>query len=161
MIIKILWGSFMKNKLGVLVSGYILASALSSCATMFSGTTQPVQLAATKTDGSPMLDAYCTLSNSRGSWSAMAPDTVTIRRDNEPISVKCIGSNGNYVGTGSFTPYYNTTNLWNIPLTIAFIIPGIAGWVTDGVSGTTNEYASTLNIKMLSVSNTESSVAKF
>lgn len=131
--------TLMMISLGVMATG---------CATMFSGTTQAVQINATS-NGQPMQEAYCTLQNSRGSWSAVSPDTVVIRRDGNPLSVRCTSKDNQMIGTASIEPYYNTTNLWNIPLTIAWILPGAVGWIVDGASGTTNEYQSTVSIRMM------------
>jgi hypothetical protein len=118
------------------------------CATMFSGTTQAVHVNATS-DGQLVLDAYCTLQNSRGSWNSMSPDTVVVRRDSNPLSVRCTSKDNKMVGTANIEPYYNTTNLWNIPLTLAWIVPGAVGWIVDGASGTTNEYQNTINVRMM------------
>ena len=132
-----------KHNLAIILSCILFTG----CATMFSGTTQPVQLNATM-DGQQVTDSYCTVQNGRGSWNVMAPDNVMVKRDGNPLSISCANRDKTLVGTTSVEPYYNTTNLWNIPLTLAWIIPGAVGWVWDGVDGTTNEYPHTVNVKM-------------
>ena len=135
--------SVTKSIFGICISAVVLCG----CASMFSGTTQPVQLNAT-INGQQVTDSYCTIQNGRGSWNAMAPDNVMVKRDANPLSISCMNQDKTLVGVTSVEPYYNTTNLWNIPLTFGFIITGVVGWVWDGVDGTTNEYPHTINVKM-------------
>lgn len=147
----------MKN-LSLILMSLVSGNILSSCATMFSGTTQSVQLN-TVTDGQPVFDSYCTVQNGRGSWSAMAPDTVVVRRDGNPLSVNCVSKDKLLMGTANIEPYYNSTNLWNIPL-ILFFYTGIVGFIVDGASGTTNEYPYALTIKMRAANNLPLSESK-
>ncbi len=131
-----------------LITALIAGLAASGCATMFSGTTQNVQINTTL-NGQPLTGTSCTVQNNRGSWMSNAPDNVMVKRDGNPLAINCTSKDNAYFGTATVEPYYNTTNLWNIGLTLAWIVPGVVGWVWDGVDGTTNEYPHTINITMM------------
>ncbi len=122
----------------------LVAGGLLGCASMFSGQSQPVKIISNSLIES---DIKCNLQNGRGSWVANLGESTFIMRDNKPLQISCYNHNQELVGSTAINSYYNTTNLWNIPLTL---IPaaGIVGWVYDGTNGTANEYPATININM-------------
>ena len=135
----------MKNILLIIVSG----SFMCSCASMFSTETQMVKITQS---GSDSIDSgiTCSIQNGRGSWMATVGTSTDIRRDSQPLAIKCYNQNKTLVGSTSVPSKYNTTNLWNIPLTL---IPaaGIVGWVLDGTNGSANEYPSIINVSMMNI----------
>ncbi len=128
-----------------------LASTISGCASMFSGESQTIHLTQSpKSAAEPNVApeqqiTSCLLQNGRGSWHAAPGDYVSLRRDGQALAISCYNNQQLLVAHTSVPPHYNTTNLWNIPLTL---IPtaGIAGWVLDGTNGTSNEYPSTITL---------------
>jgi len=128
-----------KKPLMLLSVGFLMTG----CASLFSTETQSVKIASDSNSASANI--ICTVQNGRGSWMVPLGESVEIRRDSRPLAVICYDKNHNVVGSGSVPSQYNTTNLWNIPLTL---IPaaGIAGWVLDGTNGTANEYPKSVNI---------------
>jgi hypothetical protein len=127
-----------------------VAMLLNGCASLFSRETQAIYLApnphseSSATTGDQTI-ALCRLQNGRGSWDAEPGTTVKVRRDGHELQVSCYDKQNLLITKSSIMPYYNTTNLWNIPL---MLIPaaGIAGWVLDGVNGTSNEYPSVISV---------------
>lgn len=119
---------------------------IGGCASMFSGQSQPVKV--TAISKAPLeSDIKCHMQNGRGSWITSLNESTFIMRDNKPLQISCYNREQELVGQTSIEPYYNKTNLWNIPLTL---IPaaGIAGWVYDGTNGTANEYPGAITINM-------------
>ncbi|HLX54914.1 MAG TPA: hypothetical protein VKR58_13295 [Aquella sp.] len=121
-----------------------LSVFLTGCASMFSSETQTVKIGST-TNNQVDPNILCTIQNGRGSWTANLGESTDIRRDSRPLRIKCYNKNNTLVGSTSVPSNYNTTNLWNIPLTL---IPaaGVAGWVLDGTNGTANEYPHTISV---------------
>lgn len=137
----------MKNKPRLhLVLGVCSSMCVAGCASMFSTETQPVKINATY-NNHPETNVTCTIQNGRGSWTANAGESTVIRRDSRPLTVTCNNKDNTLMGSTSINSYYNTTNLWNIPLTL-IPVAGIAGWVLDGTNGTANEYPGMVNIQM-------------
>lgn len=133
----------MRNLIALCVAGVLTTG----CATMFSGQTQTVQVNAT-INNAPVQNINCYVSNGRGNWNVMSSSSVTLRRDGNPLVVNCSNQNKTLYGVASIEPYYNTTNLWNIGLTLVYIVPGVVGWIWDGADGTTNEYPHTINVQL-------------
>ncbi|HEY3777030.1 MAG TPA: hypothetical protein VGL35_03135 [Rhizomicrobium sp.] len=61
-----------------------LGVALSGCATIIEGTTQPVSVNTTPVDG-----AQCTLSNSQGTWYLTTPGSTTVHKTKTDLNVTC------------------------------------------------------------------------
>lgn len=127
----------------IIISAGVL---MTGCASMFSTETQSVKVTP---NGNNQLNSniMCSIQNGRGSWTVPLGGSADIRRDSRPLTVNCYNQNHTLVGTNIVPSKYNTTNLWNIPLTL---IPpaGIAGWVLDGTNGTANEYPATISVNM-------------
>lgn len=122
------------------------ASSVTGCASMFSSETQAVKIAPSG-NSQPNSNIMCSIQNGRGSWTTPLGESTVIRRDSKDLAINCYDQNHTLVGATSVPSKYNTTNLWNIPLTL---IPaaGIAGWVLDGTNGTANEYPGVINVNM-------------
>ena len=130
-----------------LCSTLLVAGGLLGCASMFSGQSQPVKINGAFTSNQVESDIKCSIQNGRGSWTANLGESTFIVRDNKPLQISCYNHNQKLVGSTSIEPYYNTTNLWNIPLTL-IPVAGIAGLVYDGTNGTANEYPGTISVNM-------------
>lgn len=119
---------------------------ITSCASMFSTETQSIKI--TSNDNSQFnSNIMCHVQNGRGSWTLPLGESTAIRRDSRPLTVNCYNQDHTLVGTRSVPSIYNTTNLWNIPLTL-IPVAGIVGWIVDGTNGTTNEYPTTVKVSM-------------
>lgn len=135
------------NKLVLKLSSILLVSNfIVGCASMFSGQSQPVKINAVSTSNQVESDIKCSIQNGRGTWTANLGESTFIMRDNKPLQISCY-NNKKLVGSTSIKPHYNTTNLWNIPLTL-IPVAGIAGWIYDGTNGTANEYPGTISVNM-------------
>ncbi len=134
---------FLQQLLTIVSVGYLMTG----CASMFSGQSQPVKINASSGGSQLNSDVQCYIQNGRGSWTTNLGESTFIVRDNKPLQISCYNQDKTLVGKTSIEPYYNKTNLWNIPLTL---IPaaGIAGWVYDGTNGTANEYPATINVNL-------------
>ena len=68
-----------------LAKALLLALSLSSCASIFTGTSQDISV---NTPGCP--SAQCTLANSEGNWSIdKTPGTVTVTKDSTTLVIEC------------------------------------------------------------------------
>ena len=62
------------------------AAILTGCATLTNHATQPVHFAA---PGCETSEAICLAYNKRGSWLLDPPETIFVRRSDDPLSVVC------------------------------------------------------------------------
>ena len=67
------------------------AAILTGCATLTNDETQPVHFA---TPGCEQSKARCLAYNKRGSWMFDPPETVFVRRSDDPLKVVCEQSGG-------------------------------------------------------------------
>ena len=66
----------------------ILTTLSSGCASIVSGTNQPVSIE-TNLKGAPVVGAYCKLNNDKGTWFVTTPGSITIHRSIQNLDIKC------------------------------------------------------------------------
>lgn len=132
----------MRNK----IAGLIPAVMMSGCAVMFSGTTQPMQITATKNNGI-VAGAQCTATNDRGSYTLTAPGTTIVHKGHKALQISCKSTDDKLHGTHIVPSTYDALNLLNIPLMLCPIC-GIAGWITDYSTAATGEYVDSVTVSM-------------
>eukprot|EP01036_Dinobryon_divergens_P044349 gene44349-59166_t len=64
------------------------AASLTGCASIVNGQNQSVSVE-TRVDTGPVVGAYCTLNNNKGTWFVTTPGSATVQRSFEDLSVKC------------------------------------------------------------------------
>jgi hypothetical protein len=62
---------------------------LAGCASIVSGTSQPLSVEARSPDGAAVAAASCTLTNDKGKWFVSTPGSVTVHRSFEDLVVAC------------------------------------------------------------------------
>lgn len=145
----------LKALLGILMSGV----SLIGCATVFSGTDQPIQVSTVnRATGETLDNSVCkmTLANGEDLYSGsssqlLTPGNMTVPRSSKTIVVNCLSSDKKYQGTANVISYYNSTNLWNIGLIFPYVVPAAVGWSLDGISGADFEYPHSVNVVMTPV----------
>jgi hypothetical protein len=77
-----------------LLATMVALSALASgCSTLTGdGTSQNLSVMTYSTDNKDLVGAQCELKNDEGTWSAVTPATVMVRRSNKDLMVKCTKS---------------------------------------------------------------------
>jgi hypothetical protein len=66
-----------------------MAVAATGCASIVSGTNQPVTIETHQPDGQQIAGANCKLSNNKGTWFLTTPGSTTISRSFEDLAVLC------------------------------------------------------------------------
>lgn len=139
------------------VCGFFLVG----CATVFSGTDQPMQVSTVNQTGKVLNNSVCeaALANGedlyQGSTSqVLTPGNMTVPRSSKTIVISCLSSDKKYQGIAKVVSYYNSTNLWNMGLIFPYIIPAAVGWSLDGITGADFEYPHSVNVVMTPVGET-------
>jgi hypothetical protein len=119
------------------IIGAVLSAALavSGCATILDGTSQPIAVTTT-----PATGALCTLSNPEGSWSVVTPGTVVVDKSEHNLVVQCSKS-GFPDGTASIPSDFSEWTLVNIPF-------GVVGLGVDAATGAWSEYPDSFQVSM-------------
>src|ERR1051326_3425476 len=116
-----------------------LGVALSGCATVIKGTTQPVALSSPPVEGE-----YCTLYNSEGTWSAMTPSVELVTRTKNDLKIVC-KKDGYQDATKVVESHFNGATAGNI------ILGGGVGIVVDAATGADNSYPEAVEVPMTPV----------
>ena len=88
---------------------------MQGCASIISGSTQSLSVTAHQTSGAPVMGAYCTLVNEKGTWFVTTPGSVSVHRAYDPLSVTCNKGDdlsGNAIANSSLrptAPFFNIT----------------------------------------------------
>jgi TonB family protein len=120
-------------QLGAVVA---LGIAVSGCATIIQGTTQPVSVSTTPEQG-----AQCTLKNTEGVWSVVSPGVVEVHKTKNDLTVDCAKAG---FGPGRLVApaHFGGTTFGNV------ILGGAAGLAIDAASGANYYYDSPLTVKL-------------
>ena len=113
-----------------------VAAMLTGCATLTNHATQPVHFATPECETS---NAKCLAYNKRGSWMFVPPETVLVRRSDDPLQVVCERSGGK--------PYRNETGSVIGPKFAASIVLVGVG-LTDAVTDMHREYPPTVELAL-------------
>ena len=128
-----LWGWNMR--LHAFGAALLAAFALSGCATVLDGTSQPITVTT-----SPQNGALCTLSNPEGSWTVVTPGTVQVEKSEYDLIVHCAKA-GHPDGTATIPADFSAWTLVNIPF-------GVVGIGVDAATGAWNEYPDGYHVSM-------------
>jgi uncharacterized protein YceK len=124
----------------VVVLAITVGAAISGCATITKGTTQPISL---NTPGAP--GAQCTLfSNAVGTKVVTTPATIVLDKSQESITVSC-KKECFQDGTGVIASSTETMAAGNI------LVGGVVGLGVDAVSGAMNKYNQDNQIAMVPI----------
>jgi hypothetical protein len=108
------------------VAGAVLLAVLGGCASVVSGTTQPVAVT-TVCEGEIVPASACTLRNDKGSWEAITPKSVQIQKSYGDLSVAC--RKGQSTGTATFVSKPNSGAWGNL------LAGGVIGYAVDSANG--------------------------
>ncbi|MCP4476019.1 MAG: hypothetical protein GY821_15960 [Gammaproteobacteria bacterium] len=130
-----------KNSLKV-ASAAILAASLYGCATIVSGTSQPINVQAISADSHQTVPgAVCTLKDKKGRVYSIPtnPGSVTVAREYGGLQAHCVAKNYQQksVGVG------NSFNAWT--LVDVLFWPGI---IVDAATGAVEKYPSHITVLM-------------
>ncbi len=67
----------------------VIVQSLAGCASIVSGTNQPVSVETRAENGMNVVGANCKLMNNKGTWFATTPASVTVNRSYEALQVRC------------------------------------------------------------------------
>ena len=113
---------------------------LSACASIVSGDEQQVTVV-TAAHAQPVAGSACTLRNTRGMWTVVAPGTAKIRRADDALWVRCEGP-GYRPRATQIESGVNGMVFGNI------LIGGIIGYVIDRSSGAAFKYPDRIAVDM-------------
>ena len=118
----------------------ILATMSSGCASIVSGTNQPISVE-TKLKGSPVVGAYCKLNNDKGTWFVTTPGSITIQRSVQNLDIKC-DKEGTEPGLLSVKSSAKAMAFGNI------LLGGPIGAGIDVVTGAAFDYPNLIPVEM-------------
>ena len=76
-----------------MVVGIGILTMIAGCATLTNDAHQPVEF---KVIGCETQEVSCTATNKRGRWDFYPPDTVMIRRSDDPLRINCNSNEGHF-----------------------------------------------------------------
>ena len=125
-------------RLRALAAAMALGCAVSGCASVAEGNTQPITVAT-----APIAGATCTLSNTRGKWSVVTPGTVIVEKSNSVIKAVCV-KDGWQDGAGYLTPHVPAMAM------VGMMMPyvGLVSAAVDGSTGAGSVYPSSLLVSL-------------
>ncbi len=113
-----------------------IGAAVSGCATIIQGTTQPISVTSTPEEG-----AQCTLRNSQGVWYVTTPGSTTVHKTKTDLSVDCTKP-GFGDGHALARAHFGGTTFGNI------ILGGAVGVGVDAASGANFYYDSPIVVAL-------------
>jgi hypothetical protein len=123
-------------KLPAVAAVAALGVALSGCATIIEGTTQPVSVSTTPEEG-----AACTLTNSEGTWYLTSPGSTTVHKTKNDMTIDCTKS-GFEPGHVVAISHFGGTTAGNI------LLGGIVGLGVDAASGANYHYDNPITVPL-------------
>lgn len=125
-----------------LVTLIALSTLATGCSTLTGdGTSQNISIMTYTTDHKDLIGAVCELKNDEGTWTAVTPTTVMVRRSNKDLMVKCAkpGMSDARANVVSKTK----ANMWG-----NIIFGGGVGAIIDHNNGSAYEYPAALKLTM-------------
>lgn len=110
---------------------------VNGCASITEGSTQPIFIST-----NPVQGASCTLTNGRGEWKLITPDTVVVKKSTTVLKINC-SKDGWKDSTAYLAPVQSATAIAG---TLAFSLLETA---VDASTGAGNNYPSTYTIVLL------------
>lgn len=133
----------MSRRIRVAASFAALAAAaqLTGCASIVSGTNQPLSVETHLADGRQVTGANCKLSNNKGTWFVTTPGSTTVNRSFEDLSVLCEKEK---VASGLMTIKSSTK-----PMAFGNVIfGGVIGVGVDVATGAAYDYPTLIRVRM-------------
>lgn len=125
-----------------LITLLALSAFASGCSTLTGeGTSQNLSVMTYTTDNKDLIGASCELKNDEGSWSAVTPATVMVRRSNKDLMVKCTKSG--LTDARANVVSKTKANMWG-----NIIFGGGIGAIVDHNNGSAYQYPPVLKLTM-------------
>lgn len=119
-----------------------LSAFASGCSTLTGeGTSQNLSVMTYSTDNKDLTGASCELKNDEGSWTAVTPATVMVRRSNKDLMVKCTKSG--FSDARANVVSKTKANMWG-----NIIFGGGVGAIIDHNNGSAYQYPPVLKMTM-------------
>lgn len=120
----------------------VALTALTGCASIVSGSNQPVSVETVSNTGQQVAGASCKLVNDKGTWFVNTPGSTTVQRSYEPLSVQCEKASFVHAITnvGSTTKGMTFGNI---------LIGGIIGAGVDMSTGAAYDYPTLIRVRMV------------
>lgn len=119
-----------------------LAALASGCSTLTGeGTSQNLSVMTYTTDNKDLTGAQCELKNDEGTWTAVTPATVMVRRSNKDLMVKCTKSG--LADARANVVSKTKANMWG-----NIIFGGGVGAIIDHNNGSAYQYPPVLKMIM-------------
>ena len=126
----------------VLVVMVTISAFASGCSTLTGeGTSQNLSVMTYTTENKDLTGASCELKNDEGTWTAVTPATVMVRRSNKDLMVKCIKSG--FADARANVVSKTKANMWG-----NIIVGGGIGAIIDHSNGSAYQYPPTLKLTM-------------
>jgi hypothetical protein len=110
----------------LVIASTIVLACLGGCASITTGTTQPVSVTAV-CEGAIVPATPCTLVNDKGRWEVITPQAVLVQKSYGDLSVTCRKDASS--GTASFVSKPNSGVWGNV------IAGGLIGYAVDSANG--------------------------
>ena len=120
----------------------VLALVLPGCASIVSGTSQPLSVQARHKDGTYVADAKCKLTNDKGVWFVTTPGSVTVHRSYNDLALEC--TKEKYV-TGTTMTKSATKGM----LAGNMLFGGLIGAGIDAGTGAAYDYPDVISVEMV------------
>lgn len=125
-------------KYTLLLTGLLLQVG---CASITGSRNQPISVTTTH-EGKPVVGAYCTLVNDKGTWYVNTPGSVVVLKAYGDMSATC-KKEETHVGVATFQSASEGATWGNI------VAGGLIGYAVDAGTGAGFSYPPTLNIEMI------------
>lgn len=119
----------------------LLCAFLTGCASITGSRNQPISVTTTH-EGKPVVGAYCTLVNDKGTWYVNTPGSVVVLKAYGDMSATC-KKEETHVGVATFQSASEGATWGNI------VAGGLIGYAVDAGTGAGFSYPPTLNIEMI------------
>jgi hypothetical protein len=130
----------MKNTL--LMTAVVFSALASGCSTLTGeGTSQNLSVLTYSGDNKDLTGAQCELKNDEGTWTAVTPATVMVRRSNKDLMVKCTKSG--FSDARANVVSKTKANMWG-----NIIFGGGIGAIIDHNNGSAYQYPPVLKMIM-------------
>ena len=119
----------------------VASLGFSGCATITTGEMQKVALSTQTSDGTPVEQAKCTLSNDKGRWEAESPGFASVHRSADDLLVEC-------EKPGYASGFLRAVSRVGAGMFGNILIGGGIGAIIDHTKGTAYNYPDALPVQM-------------
>lgn len=121
-----------------------LTCGLSACASITGGTHQHLSVE-TRSANHDIVNANCTVTNSRGEQHVATPGVVTVHRDSGPVDIRCV-KDGADIGDQQYLAHLRPMFWGNL------LFGGLVGIIVDLSNGAARHYPDVLQVTTISTS---------